>query len=37
VDAALEDVWASHHRVMNVVHLAGEPAKPGAPGRPGKA
>jgi acetoin utilization protein AcuB len=23
VDAALEDVWKSHHRVMNVVHLAG--------------
>ena len=26
VDAALDDVWKSHHRVMNVVHLAGESA-----------
>lgn len=26
VDAALDDVWKSHHRVMNVVHLAGETA-----------
>jgi acetoin utilization protein AcuB len=32
VDAALEDVWKSHHRVMNVVHLAGEAGKPGKPG-----
>jgi acetoin utilization protein AcuB len=29
VDAALDDVWKSHHRVMNVVHLAGETRKPG--------
>jgi acetoin utilization protein AcuB len=29
VDAALDDVWKSHHRVMNVVHLAGEAGKPG--------
>ena len=28
VDAALEDVWKSHHRVMNVVQLAGETGKP---------
>jgi acetoin utilization protein AcuB len=28
VDAALDDVWKSHHRVMNVVQLAGETGKP---------
>jgi ribonuclease D len=32
VDAALDDVWKSHHRVMNVVHLAGETRKPGKAG-----
>jgi acetoin utilization protein AcuB len=32
VDAALDDVWKSHHRVMNVVHLPGEPGKPGKNG-----
>jgi acetoin utilization protein AcuB len=32
VDAALDDVWKSHHRVMNVVHLAGETGKPGKGG-----
>lgn len=32
VDAALDDVWKSHHRVMNVVHLAGEAGKPGKSG-----
>jgi acetoin utilization protein AcuB len=32
VDAALDDVWKSHHRVMNVVHLAGESGKPGKGG-----
>jgi acetoin utilization protein AcuB len=32
VDAALEDVWKSHHRVMNVVQLAGESGKPGKGG-----
>jgi acetoin utilization protein AcuB len=37
VEAALEDVWASRHRVMNVVQLAGERVKPGSPGKPGKA
>jgi acetoin utilization protein AcuB len=26
VDAALDDVWKSHHRVMNVVQLSGEKA-----------
>jgi acetoin utilization protein AcuB len=35
VDAALDDVWKSHHRVMNVVHLAGEAGKPGKPGKGG--
>jgi acetoin utilization protein AcuB len=34
VDAALDDVWKSHHRVMNVVHLAGETGKPGKGGKP---
>lgn len=29
VDAALDDVWKSHHRVMNVVHLSAEAGKPG--------
>ena len=33
VDATLEDVWKSHHRVMNVVHLAGETGKPATPGK----
>jgi acetoin utilization protein AcuB len=28
VEAALEDVWKSHHRVMNVVNLAAEAAPP---------
>jgi acetoin utilization protein AcuB len=32
VDAALDDVWKSHHRVMNVVQLAGETGKPGMGG-----
>ncbi len=29
VEATLEDVWKSHHRVMNVVNLAAESGKPG--------
>jgi hypothetical protein len=29
VEEALEDVWKSHHRVMNVIHFAADAGKPG--------
>jgi acetoin utilization protein AcuB len=33
VEEALEDVWNSRHRVINVVNLAAEAGKPGQPGK----